>query len=461
MNRQPDQKIKVSIILPSLNVCGYIAQCLESAVNQTLKEIEILCIDAGSDDGTLEIIREFAGRDPRIRVLPVSVRSYGYQLNYGIQEAGGEYIGVIETDDYVDPDMYECLYNLASDAGADVAKSNQYDRYEFSDGSIVEDLLDFPPEHYGDNLLFSPDDHPDVHYWDGNMWNGIFRAEFLRKNGIAFRETPGAAFQDVGFQQRYLNFADSVLYSHYHFYHYRKVRPGASTWNPKCLRYIYGEYQSLLADERIRKTHLKAILTRMVPAVLYEFEKALCYCDFAMERLDCPEAVDWFKETLLWAFEEEILLPADLSGTLKDEVMTFLADRELYVRGYKRKMRAVYDWVDQVKEKAGQKKLIVVGLGDYGSMLVFFLIRNGIKVEGLADNRKGWINRSCFGLRVKSADDASRDSVGAFYLIANKKAGVQLREHLKSRGVSEDQIMIFDGSDPELVAGLRKQPILV
>jgi len=96
----------VSIIMPSLNVVSYIEECLQSAINQTLKDIEIICIDAGSTDGTREVITKYLLTDKRIRLIDSTVKSYGYQVNLGIHEARGEYIGILETDDYVDCEMY-------------------------------------------------------------------------------------------------------------------------------------------------------------------------------------------------------------------------------------------------------------------------------------------------------------------------------------------------------------------
>ncbi len=89
------EKICISVIMPSLNVAKYMRECLESVLNQKLREIEILCVDAGSTDGTLEILEEFALKDSRIRIIKSEKKSYGYQLNIGISVAKGEYIGII------------------------------------------------------------------------------------------------------------------------------------------------------------------------------------------------------------------------------------------------------------------------------------------------------------------------------------------------------------------------------
>ena len=106
------EKPNVSVILPSLNVKPFIEECVESVINQTLENIEIICVDAGSDDGTLEILEDYANKDSRIKILRSDKRSYGHQMNLGIAAAEGEYVGILETDDYVEEDMYESLYEL-------------------------------------------------------------------------------------------------------------------------------------------------------------------------------------------------------------------------------------------------------------------------------------------------------------------------------------------------------------
>ena len=85
-------RAKVTVLLPSLNVAGFIEECLISVTGQTLKELEILCIDAGSTDGTLEILERYAKKDKRIRVLHSDRKSYGYQINRGMDMALGEYL---------------------------------------------------------------------------------------------------------------------------------------------------------------------------------------------------------------------------------------------------------------------------------------------------------------------------------------------------------------------------------
>ena len=91
--------VKVSVILPSLNVARYIRECMDSVLSQSLQELEIICVDAESVDGTRELLNEYAGKDSRITVLNSNVKSYGKQVNIGLEYASGEYIAILETDD--------------------------------------------------------------------------------------------------------------------------------------------------------------------------------------------------------------------------------------------------------------------------------------------------------------------------------------------------------------------------
>ena len=106
---------KITVIMPSLNVASYMRQCLRSVLEQTLEDIEVVAVDAGSTDGTLEILQEYVAADRRISVIQSDKRSYGYQVNVGLEAAQGEYISIVETDDRIADDMYEMLYAVARD----------------------------------------------------------------------------------------------------------------------------------------------------------------------------------------------------------------------------------------------------------------------------------------------------------------------------------------------------------
>jgi glycosyltransferase involved in cell wall biosynthesis len=170
-------------------------------LSQTLREIEIIAVDAGSTDGTLELLREYSARDSRIRLLLSDRKSYGYQVNMGIDEANGEYIAVVETDDYIDSDMYSVLYTAARSSRAEVVKGD-YDMFiTKKDGST---LFVTNKMFSGDNKklygrVICPLDYPFVHTDDISIWKGIYDRGFILDNNIRCNETSGAAYQDRAF----------------------------------------------------------------------------------------------------------------------------------------------------------------------------------------------------------------------------------------------------------------------
>lgn len=96
----------VSVLIPCFNVERYVRECLDSVVNQTLGDLEILCINDGSTDATPDILREYAARDARIRIIDKPNSGYGDSMNRGLDAASGEYIGIVESDDRAEPDMF-------------------------------------------------------------------------------------------------------------------------------------------------------------------------------------------------------------------------------------------------------------------------------------------------------------------------------------------------------------------
>ena len=126
----------VSIVLPSLNVANYIGECLESVVSQSLKEIEIICVDAGSTDGTLEIISAYMAKDSRIRLITSDRKSYGLQMNLGLDAAHGKYLAIVETDDMIPENMLKDLYEIAQKKKLDFVKADFYRFVSSKDGSL-------------------------------------------------------------------------------------------------------------------------------------------------------------------------------------------------------------------------------------------------------------------------------------------------------------------------------------
>lgn len=228
-NINSDKKPLISVIMPSLNVVEFIRDCIESVINQTLKNIEIICVDAGSDDGTLEILQEYEHKDSRVKIINSTKKSYGHQMNLGIHAAQGEYIGIVETDDYIKNDMFEILYDLTEKGTVDIAKANfwhvdttQLDNYIFmADGTKKNLPAGKFTIHDDANIL---NGHPSI-------WTGIYRKKFLIYNNIKFLEAPGGGWVDNPFLFDTLCAAKSIKYKDEPVYCYRETNPNSSTNN--------------------------------------------------------------------------------------------------------------------------------------------------------------------------------------------------------------------------------------
>ena len=221
---------KVSVLMPACNVEKYIRECMDSVVAQTLKDIEIIVVNDGSKDSTPAILDEYAASDSRVRVVHKVNTGYGHSMNVALDLAEGEYIGVIETDDFADPEMFETLYNAAVENDADVVKSNYFDYYTTKPEKCR--LVDNVGRVGVTGEVFAPEDHKEIFNVFPSIWSGIYRRQMLEDNHIRFTETPGASYQDTGFAFKVWSSAERVLLMGDAFLHYRRDNDSSSVNNP-------------------------------------------------------------------------------------------------------------------------------------------------------------------------------------------------------------------------------------
>lgn len=244
---------KVSLILPVYNVSQYLRECLDSVVSQTLTELEIICVNDGSTDNSLEIIQEYAARDPRILVITGPNGGYGKAMNKGLDRATGEYIGIVEPDDYVPVEMYQELYQIASENDLDLVKA---DFYRFTrDESGTEHrqyiLLDETRQRYGQ--LLCPAQDPSCIRFTLNTWSGIYRRSFLEQHHIRHNETPGASFQDNGFFFQTFVHAQRAMIVNKPYYRNRRDNPNSSVASKAkvyCMNVEYDFIRDLLMEDQ-------------------------------------------------------------------------------------------------------------------------------------------------------------------------------------------------------------------
>ena len=199
---------KVSIIMPTLNVKPYIKQCIESVVNQTLNDIEIIIVDAGSTDGTLEILKEYESKDSRITLLHSDQKSYGHQMNMAIDIITGEYMGIVETDDYVAYEMFEELYKLSNNGEYDLVKSSFI--YVNEDTNEIYKDKNMYKQQIPDDKPFNLKDNAYLLTGHPSIWAGIYKTDFIKSNNIKFMEAPGGGWVDNPFFHETACFAKTI-----------------------------------------------------------------------------------------------------------------------------------------------------------------------------------------------------------------------------------------------------------
>ena len=179
---------KISVIIPVYNVEQYLRQCLDSVVNQTLKDIEIILVDDGSTDSSLSICNEYAQKDCRIKVLKQNHKGAGAARNKGLEIARGEYLSILDSDDFFELDMLEKLYDEATENNADITICDMkfYDTQTHTTQKSFSINKDCIP----DKTIFSYKDMPDYIFntFQNWSWNKLFKTEFVKTNNIKFQE---------------------------------------------------------------------------------------------------------------------------------------------------------------------------------------------------------------------------------------------------------------------------------
>lgn len=193
--------IKLSIIVPVYNVAEYLERCLNSLINQTLNEIEIICVNDGSTDNSLHILEKFAGLDKKIKIINQKNKGLSGARNTGIKLVQGEYFGFLDSDDWVDLDYFEKLYKRAKNCDADISLGDFIRKGKFKHKIRLK--LNKEEEFVGDNEKF----YGSQFYHFPCVWNKIYKTS--KFNDLRFIE--GIYFEDGPYTIQALHRANKVV----------------------------------------------------------------------------------------------------------------------------------------------------------------------------------------------------------------------------------------------------------
>lgn len=215
---------KISIIIPVYNTVNYLERCLESAVSQTYQNLEIICVDDGSTDGSGKIVDEFAARDNRVIAIHQINQGESNARNTGLRVAVGDYIGFMDCDDWIEPDMYECLAKALEEEDADMAIAGFYREFEDAGKqriTVQNEKLVEPKAFDGEQLLrylYERDAYRTFAY----IWDKLYKREVIYnapEGMILFDESMKLGGDVLYLAQCALN-TKRAVYVDRTFYHY-------------------------------------------------------------------------------------------------------------------------------------------------------------------------------------------------------------------------------------------------
>ena len=217
---------KVSVIIPTYNMECFIRECLDSIISQTLKDIEIICIDDCSSDNTCNIINECIERDSRIKLFRKDINTGpGASRNIGIRNSVGDYIIFIDSDDYVSNNYLEELYNTAVKYDSDIVSTSSF--YTFDSNGIYPiegftiELNKLSKKYYEGKSNISIENLGDrISFMSPMTPNKLYRRDFVVGNNLYFLETYCA--EDWNFHYKALINHPKTSYNHKAVYYYRK-----------------------------------------------------------------------------------------------------------------------------------------------------------------------------------------------------------------------------------------------
>ncbi|MBP3602566.1 MAG: glycosyltransferase [Lachnospiraceae bacterium] len=376
---------RLSILVPVYNVEKYLKQCLESIINQTYTDIEVICINDGSNDSSPEILDSIAAADERIKVIHKANSGYGCSMNLALEKASGEYIGIVESDDYISSDMYERLMSrITSDDGIDIVKSAHYavENEQAAKVSLFESQMC--------ERVITSKECKKLFAIPCNIWSAVYRKDFLQENHIRFLETPGASYQDTSFYFKAMMMAQKMILTDDAYYYYRIDNAGSSVNSNNKIFFVCDEIHEIdryMCQKEIKDTYYVGVRNAfMFRAYYWNYNrlhvalKSAFYQEFRKELLRIQETDELKPE--YWTDDYWNII----TNILKDTEQFFwnsVRDVEIQELNSYTVQKEIY--AEYLEDYLGkQDRIIIYGAGTYGQRVYAYLCKLGLKdiIEG-------------------------------------------------------------------------------
>lgn len=262
MNKQP----LISIVVPVYNVEKYLSKCLDSLINQTLSNIEIICVNDGTKDNSGEILLEYSNKDARIKVIEQQNTGLSGARNTGMKYVAGKYMMFVDSDDWIDTDTCEIVYNMAEKHNADLIlwsytrefENSSQEKYMFWEDETVFNSLQVKRKLHRRLCGLINDElaHPDYANAIETAWGKLYLSEKLINNNIEFIDTKIIGTEDALFNLYALEYIEKAVYVRKCLNHYRKINTSSltSTYN----KFLFERWMNLfrMMNEYIHKKDL-------------------------------------------------------------------------------------------------------------------------------------------------------------------------------------------------------------
>lgn len=429
------EKILVSIIVTVHNSEKYLEECLESVCGQTLNKIEIICVDGGSTDASPSILQKFCEKDARIKIINDTNTSYGHKVNVGIECAVGEYVGILESDDKMKPEMLKKLYNIVEQYHPDVVDAS-YSRFFEVDGEICSNTV-YKYSVENCNQLVSGAENINKTLSANSIWAGIYKRSFLIEKKIRLNESPGASFQDTSFGFLTGILAETKYHLDEPLYCYRIDNVGSSVKDNRKVFEIIGECNYL--KEELQKRN---ITDETIWKLYYKTKYSAYYWNYSRLHEEGKEKfLEKYVEDLQKDIQDKKIYRDMFPENIHRITFGLIDDIEAFKRKEALRIFSSVNAIARIIRQVRDKDIIIFGAGIKGQQAAE-LLRN-YHIVAFCDNALELQGLKKCEIDIISPEKAGNAHPDAAFVIANAKHYQDIKEQLLCMKIPERNIYIY------------------
>ncbi len=401
---------KISVLVPVYNVENYLRACLDSILAQTFTDFEVICMDDGSTDQSGVILDEYTLKDKRIKVIHKENAGYGKTMNEAMQLARGNYIGIVESDDTIESDMYQILYDTITKYDLDFVKTDFFAVWDREDGRMEKQYCAMTGERRMYNRVLNPNSELDSYFLEKFTWDALYKKELILQNKIRYNETPGASYQDNGFWFQTFYWSRRVMFLDKAFYNYRQDNMLSSIHSKQKVYAMKNEFDFIRRFMREQEGVDQELYRICFHLRMMEYISTLRKIDFPM-KLEFARVME--QEKIF--FEEQNEACYD---RMTQEQLSIISNPLAYVED------VLMQGGEITREViSGYENIIIYGAGTYGEQITYRV--KGIKTDAqkikVAVTSCNGKNMKCQGESVCEIFDCAGEKDTSLVILAVKE----------------------------------------